>query len=85
MYGFSKIFEIFEAVLKADPDMDSYPWPLISKNAKKWVKSMLSVHPKDRPTAAAVLSTFLTSSFSVWMINLLKLRICYHIMTFIMQ
>ena len=81
MYGVSKIFEIFKAVLKADPDMDSYPWPLISKNAKKWVKR-LSVYPKDRPTAAAVLSTLLTSSFSVWMINLLKLSICYHIITY---
>nr|GEU75532.1 calcium-dependent protein kinase 19-like [Tanacetum cinerariifolium] len=54
-YG-DKESEIFDAVLKAEPDMVSYPWPLISENAKNLVKSMLSVHPKNRPTAAAVLN-----------------------------
>ncbi|GJT15852.1 calcium-dependent protein kinase 19-like protein [Tanacetum coccineum] len=54
-YG-DKESEIFDAVQKAEPDMDSYPWPLISENAKKLVKSMLSVDPKNRPTATAVLN-----------------------------
>ncbi|KAK1418037.1 hypothetical protein QVD17_27174 [Tagetes erecta] len=48
--------QIFEEVLKAKPDMESYPWPLISPNAKKLVKDMLSVDPNKRPTAAAVLN-----------------------------
>lgn len=56
--------EIFEAVKKAKPDMESYPWPLITPNAKDLVKRMLSVNPKERPNAAAVLSMFLTSDFN---------------------
>ncbi|CAI9303625.1 unnamed protein product [Lactuca saligna] len=48
--------EIFHAIMKADPDMENYPWPLISKNAKELVKKMLTVDPKKRPTAADVLN-----------------------------
>ncbi|KAL8209771.1 hypothetical protein R6Q57_006503 [Mikania cordata] len=48
--------EIFEKVNKANPDMESHPWPLISENAKTLVKAMLSEDPKKRPTAAAVLN-----------------------------
>ncbi|KAI3703832.1 hypothetical protein L1987_74027 [Smallanthus sonchifolius] len=47
---------IFEAVLKAKPDMENHPWPSISENAKKLVNAMLSVDPTKRPTAAVVLN-----------------------------
>ncbi|XP_076926731.1 calcium-dependent protein kinase 19-like [Bidens hawaiensis] len=47
---------IFEAVEKAEPDMESYPWPRITESARSLVKAMLSVEPKDRPTAATVLN-----------------------------
>ncbi|PWA60133.1 EF-hand domain pair [Artemisia annua] len=44
--------EIVEAVQKGEPDMVSRTWPFISSNAKNLVRSMLSVHPNDRPTTA---------------------------------
>ncbi|KAI3828308.1 hypothetical protein L1987_02408 [Smallanthus sonchifolius] len=47
--------KIFEAVLKAEPDMENHPWPSISPKAKKLVKDMLSVDPTKRPTASTVL------------------------------
>ncbi|XP_076935132.1 calcium-dependent protein kinase 2-like [Bidens hawaiensis] len=47
---------IFEKVMEAKPDMESYPWPRITENAKSLVKAMLSVDPKNRPTAATVLN-----------------------------
>lgn len=57
--------EIFDCIKKAEFDMKSYPWPTISENAKKLVRSMLSVNTKNRPIAAAVLSMFLTPVSSV--------------------
>ncbi|XP_076928772.1 calcium-dependent protein kinase 2-like [Bidens hawaiensis] len=47
---------IFKAVTDTNPDMESYPWPHITENAKSLVKAMLSRNPKNRPTAAAVLN-----------------------------
>ncbi|KAJ0477306.1 putative protein kinase CAMK-CDPK family [Helianthus annuus] len=47
--------EIFDAILKGDPDMESLPWPNIHENAQQLVKDMLSFDPKKRPSAAEVL------------------------------
>ncbi|KAK9074216.1 hypothetical protein SSX86_006813 [Deinandra increscens subsp. villosa] len=47
---------IFDKVMMAKPDMESLPWPSISKNAKNLVAKMLSEDPKKRPTATDVLN-----------------------------
>ncbi|KAK2990017.1 hypothetical protein RJ640_004695 [Escallonia rubra] len=46
---------IFDAILKADIDFDSQPWPSISSSAKDLVRKMLTRDPKRRITSAQVL------------------------------
>ncbi|KAI3718184.1 hypothetical protein L6452_19041 [Arctium lappa] len=46
---------IFDAVLKANIDFDSDPWPLISDSAKDLIKQMLCSFPSKRLTAHQVL------------------------------
>lgn len=47
---------IFRAVLKADPVFDEAPWPLLSLEAKDFVKRLLNKDPRKRMTAAQALS-----------------------------
>lgn len=47
---------IFEAVLHGHIDFSSDPWPSISNGAKDLVKKMLRQDPKERLTAAEILS-----------------------------
>ncbi|KAK3025542.1 hypothetical protein RJ639_041020, partial [Escallonia herrerae] len=46
---------IFDAILKADIDFDSQPWPSISSSAKDLVRKMLTRDPKRQIIAAQVL------------------------------
>jgi len=58
---------IFDAVLRGHIDFSSDPWPSISNGAKDLVKKMLQQDPKERLTAAEILSksTALSLSFYV--------------------
>ena len=47
---------IFDAVLKGHIDFSSEPWPSISNGAKDLVKRMLQQDPRERLTAAEILS-----------------------------
>ncbi|XP_018448471.1 CDPK-related kinase 5 isoform X2 [Raphanus sativus] len=47
---------IFRAVLKADPTFDDAPWPLLSSEARDFVKRLLNKDPRRRLTAAQALS-----------------------------
>ncbi|XVF01220.1 hypothetical protein REPUB_Repub04eG0069200 [Reevesia pubescens] len=47
---------IFRAVLKADPNFNEAPWPLLSSEAKDFVKRLLNKDPRKRMTAAQALS-----------------------------
>jgi serine/threonine protein kinase len=47
---------IFDAVLHSHIDFSSDPWPSISNGAKDLVKKMLRQDPKERLTAAEILS-----------------------------
>ncbi|CAE6075737.1 unnamed protein product [Arabidopsis arenosa] len=47
---------IFRAVLKADPSFDDPPWPLLSSEARDFVKRLLNKDPRKRLTAAQALS-----------------------------
>jgi calcium-dependent protein kinase len=47
---------IFDAVLHGHIDFTSDPWPSISSGAKDLVKKMLRQDPKERLTAAEILS-----------------------------
>ncbi|CAN8254792.1 unnamed protein product [Cochlearia groenlandica] len=47
---------IFRAVLKADPSFDDTPWPLLSPEARDFVKRLLNKDPRKRLTAAQALS-----------------------------
>jgi serine/threonine protein kinase len=47
---------IFDAVLRGHVDFSSDPWPSISSGAKDLVKKMLRPDPKERLTAAEILS-----------------------------
>ena len=47
---------IFNAILKGHVDFSSDPWPSLSPQAKDLVKKMLNSDPKQRLTAAQVLS-----------------------------
>ncbi|CAH8305709.1 unnamed protein product [Eruca vesicaria subsp. sativa] len=47
---------IFRAVLKADPTFDDPPWPLLSSEARDFVKRLLNKDPRKRLTAAQALS-----------------------------
>jgi len=47
---------IFDAVLRGHIDFASDPWPSISNSAKDLVKKMLRQDPKERLTAAEILS-----------------------------
>lgn len=47
---------IFDAVLRGQIDFASDPWPSISNSAKDLVKKMLRQDPKERLTAAEILS-----------------------------
>lgn len=57
---FSSITEsengIFNAILSGQVDFSSDPWPVISPQAKDLVRKMLNSDPKQRLTAAQVLS-----------------------------
>ncbi|XP_071685857.1 calcium-dependent protein kinase 26-like [Rutidosis leptorrhynchoides] len=46
---------IFDAVLKADIDFESDPWPVISDSGKDLIRKMLCPHPEQRLTAHQVL------------------------------
>ncbi|GJT19731.1 calcium-dependent protein kinase 26 [Tanacetum coccineum] len=46
---------IFDAVLKANIDFESDPWPVISDSGKDLIKKMLCSHPSNRLTAHQVL------------------------------
>lgn len=47
---------IFNAILRGHIDFSSDPWPSISGGAKDLVRKMLNSDPKQRLTAAEVLS-----------------------------
>ena len=47
---------IFDAILKGQIDFSTDPWPSISRGAVDLVKKMLKPDPKERLTAAEVLS-----------------------------
>lgn len=47
---------IFNAILSGQVDFSSDPWPVISPQAKDLVRKMLNSDPKQRLTAAQVLS-----------------------------
>ncbi|KFK34304.1 hypothetical protein AALP_AA5G127600 [Arabis alpina] len=47
---------IFRAVLKADPSFDDPPWPLLSSEARDFVKRLLNKDPRKRLTASQALS-----------------------------
>lgn len=48
--------QIFSSVLKAKPDLETEPWPRISRSAKDLIRSMLTVDCSRRITAADALS-----------------------------
>jgi serine/threonine protein kinase len=62
---------IFDAVLKGHIDFSSEPWPSISNGAKDLVKRMLKQDPRERLTAAEILSTFSSASDLAVQINVL--------------
>ena len=47
--------QIFEAILRGKLDLQSEPWPKISKEAKDCLKKMLVADPKQRATADQIL------------------------------
>lgn len=47
---------IFAAILHGHIDFSADPWPTISSGAKDLVKKMLRTNPKERLTAAEILS-----------------------------
>lgn len=47
---------IFDAVLRGHLDFSSDPWPSVSSSAKDLVKKMLRSDPRERISAAEVLS-----------------------------
>lgn len=47
---------IFDAILHGQIDFSSDPWPSISFGAKELVRKMLRADPKERLTAAEILS-----------------------------
>lgn len=49
---------IFDSILRGHIDFSSDPWPAISSSAKDLVKKMLRADPKERLSAAEVLSEF---------------------------
>ena len=49
---------IFRAVLRADPSFEEAPWPLVSAEAKDFVKRLLNKDSLKRMTAAQALSMF---------------------------
>ena len=53
---------IFNAILKGHVDFSSDPWPSLSPQAKDLVKKMLNSDPKQRLTAAQVLSKLLQNT-----------------------
>jgi serine/threonine protein kinase len=46
---------IFRAVLKTDPSFDETPWPLVSNEAKDFVRRLLTKNRHKRMTAAQAL------------------------------
>lgn len=82
---------IFDAVLQGHIDFSSEPWPSISSGAKDLVKRMLRQDPKERLTAAEILSKLIFSNSAiccqswfyelicpyVWL-ELLKRTACYY-------
>ena len=53
---------IFNAILSGQIDFSTDPWPAISHQAKDLVRKMLNSDPKQRLTAAQVLSKHLPIS-----------------------
>lgn len=49
---------IFRSVLRADPNFDDTPWPVVSPEAKDFVKRLLNKDNRKRMTAAQALCTF---------------------------
>ena len=56
---------IFNAILSGQIDFASDPWPAISHQAKDLVRKMLNSDPKQRLTAAQVLSKHLLSTIYI--------------------
>lgn len=52
---------IFDAILKGQIDFKSDPWPSVSHGAVDLVKKMLKQDPRERLTAAQVLSEYVSS------------------------
>ena len=50
---------IFKSILKSDPSFEEAPWPLMSEEAKDFVKRLLTKDRHRRITAAQALSTYL--------------------------
>jgi serine/threonine protein kinase len=46
---------IFRSVLRADPNFDDSPWPLVSPEAKDFVRRLLNKDHRKRMTAAQAL------------------------------
>ncbi|PSC74081.1 calcium-dependent kinase 34-like [Micractinium conductrix] len=49
--------EVFDMVLNADIDLETSPWPSVSRAAKDLVRSMLQRDPSRRPTPAEILKS----------------------------
>ncbi|CAL0332007.1 unnamed protein product [Lupinus luteus] len=47
---------IFDAILHGYVDLETYPWPSISTNAKDLIRKMLQSNPKERLSAVDVLN-----------------------------
>lgn len=56
---------IFDAILQGQLDFSADPWPALSSGAKDLVRKMLKYDPKERLSAAEVLSK--TPSYHVLM------------------
>lgn len=48
--------EIFMAILRGNPDLQSNSWPKISEAAKELIRRLLTVDPSQRPTVSEMLS-----------------------------
>ena len=63
---------IFRSVLKTEPSFDETPWPIISPEAKDFVKRLLTKDRHKRMTAAQALSKLYSTSN-----NILILLCCF--------
>lgn len=66
---------IFNAILRANIDFTTDPWPSISPVAKDLVRKMLNSDPKQRLTAKQVLCKFFASILYIYVQNLYHIRV----------